>query len=60
MPSLWGMAQCEMQSQHIAGKCSDRDGGREEEEEGCLDQDEWKMRQRESETPGDNLQKLQV
>lgn len=28
--------------------------------EGCLEQEKWKMRQRESETPADNLQMLQA
>lgn len=37
-----------------------QEGGEGEEGEGCLEQDEWKLRQRESETPGDNLQMLQV
>lgn len=35
---------------------------RQEGEDGeeCLEQDEWKLQQSESETPGDNLQMLQV
>lgn len=37
-----------------------QEGGEGGEGEGCLEQDEWKLRQRESETPGDNLQMLQV